>query len=76
MKKAVCFLVSLWMGAISVSAQSSYHYDVNNDGVVNITDVILIVNHILGKPEPPEAVDLELPSGIKWASYNIGAAKP
>ena len=24
----------------------------------------------------PEAVDLGLPSGIKWASYNIGATKP
>lgn len=24
----------------------------------------------------PEAVDLGLPSGIKWASYNVGASKP
>ena len=24
----------------------------------------------------PEAVDLGLPSGIKWASFNLGAAKP
>ena len=24
----------------------------------------------------PEAVDLGLPSGIKWASYNVGATKP
>ncbi len=26
--------------------------------------------------EPAEAVDLGLPSGLKWASYNIGASKP
>ena len=25
---------------------------------------------------PAQAVDLDLPSGIKWASYNIGASKP
>ena len=25
---------------------------------------------------PAEAVDLGLPSGLKWASYNIGASKP
>lgn len=24
----------------------------------------------------PEAIDLGLPSGIKWASFNVGAAKP
>lgn len=25
---------------------------------------------------PPEAVDLGLPSGLKWASFNLGATKP
>ena len=25
---------------------------------------------------PAQAVDLDLPSGLKWASYNIGASKP
>ena len=28
------------------------------------------------KPVTPEAVDLGLPSGIKWASFNLGATKP
>ena len=29
------------------------------------------------EPEPePEAVDLGLPSGLKWASFNLGATKP
>ena len=27
-------------------------------------------------PAEPEAVDLGLPSGIKWASFNLGATKP
>ncbi len=26
--------------------------------------------------EPPEAIDLGLPSGTKWASFNLGATKP
>lgn len=66
----------------SVYAQE-FHYDVNNDGHVNITDAILVVNYILGKTAegekdnaPCEAVDLGLPSGTKWASCNVGATKP
>ena len=27
-------------------------------------------------PDGPEAIDLGLPSGTKWASYNVGATKP
>ena len=34
-------------------------------------------DRIQGIPLPvPEAVDLGLPSGIKWASFNLGASKP
>lgn len=63
-------------------------YDLNNDGDVNITDAILLVNYILGKNNdndndngngnnsPAEAIDLGLPSGTKWASCNVGATKP
>ena len=66
-----------------VNAQE-YHYDVNNDGDVNITDAILVMNYILGKDNendkpntsPAEAIDLGLPSGTKWASCNVGATKP
>ena len=29
-----------------------------------------------GSPIPPEPIDLGLPSGLKWASYNVGASKP
>ena len=72
--------LSLWgMGA---NAQDD-KCDVNGDGVVNINDVIYVVDHILGKEHPitpteeaGEAIDLGLPSGTKWANYNVGATKP
>lgn len=75
MKKAlVCFILSC-IGTVDIHAQSSYHYDVNNDGEVNVMDAVLVVNYILGNPSP-EAIDMGLPSGIKWATFNVGATKP
>jgi len=38
--------------------------------------VILTVISCSGKPETVEAVDLGLPSGTLWASYNLGASTP
>lgn len=73
MKKFGLFFTFLLLGTSGVFAQSS-KYDVNDDGDVNITDVIELVNFILGKQH--EAVDLGLPSGTKWASCNVGATKP
>lgn len=73
MKKVAFFFTFLLLGTSGVFAQSS-KYDVNDDGDVNITDVIELVNFILGKQH--EAVDLGLPSGTKWASCNVGATKP
>jgi len=73
MKKVALFFTFLLLGTSGVFAQSS-KYDVNDDGDVNITDVIELVNFILGKQH--EAVDLGLPSGTKWASCNVGATKP
>ncbi len=75
------------------SAQAQqYHYDVDGNGSVNVTDVMLIVNRILNKPNPgededpnnpfcpdshhPHAIDLALPSGTKWACCNVDATKP
>lgn len=72
---------------VGASAQSN-RYDVNADGNVNITDVIELVNYILGLNNgnpgdggnetnaTGEAIDLGLPSGTKWASCNVGATKP
>ena len=73
MKKVALFFTFLLLGTSGVFAQSS-KYDVNDDGDVNITDVIELVNFILGKQH--EAVDLGLPSGTKWSSCNVGATKP
>ncbi len=59
--------------------------DVNEDGKVTITDAVSVVNIILyggseenadKAPEGVEAVDLGLPSGLKWANMNVGASKP
>jgi hypothetical protein len=77
MKRVVLFFAFLWLGIIGVSAQVD-RCDVNGDGEVDIVDVTYVINHILGKGEAstPEAVDLGLPSGTKWASFNVGATKP
>ena len=74
MKRTAFLLISLYMGLVGASAQED-RCDVNGDGVVNIADVIYVVDHVLGKHEP-QSVDLGLPSGTKWASYNVGATKP
>ena len=80
MKRVLLFFATLWLGIMGASAQE-YHYDVNNDGDVNINDVVALVNKILGKDNPGEeagreVIDLGLPSGTKWASCNVGATKP
>ena len=82
MKRMLLFFATLWLGIMGASAQSN-KYDLNDDGVVNVTDVIQLVNYILGKEngsqggqDTHEAVDLGLPSGTKWASCNVGATKP
>ena len=82
MKRVLLFFATLWLGIMGASAQSN-KYDLNDDGVVNVTDVIQLVNYILGKEngsqggqDTHEAVDLGLPSGTKWATCNVGASKP
>ena len=39
-------------------------------------DVVTLAVTVLRNPYIPEVVDLGLPSGIKWASFNLGATKP
>jgi hypothetical protein len=80
MKKPVFFFMFLWMGVMSANAQG-YHYDVNYDNTVSITDATLIINKILGKANAGEVeglqeVDLGLPSGTIWANINVGASSP
>lgn len=82
MKRCIMFLISLYVGLVGANAQVD-NCDVNGDGVVNIADVTYVIDHILGKghanaptSEAGEAIDLGLPSGTKWASFNVGATKP
>ncbi len=89
MKKIYFLFVALLL-TLNAGAQT-LRGDVNNDGVVNIGDVTSLVDVILyGDEEEPdtpvvpeepavatgEAIDLGLPSGIKWASCNVGASNP
>jgi len=86
MKKILTFLILILM-APSMKAQSTLKGDMNNDGVLTITDVMIIVNKIIGLiPEDdyttcpdnnhPHAIDLGLPSGTKWSCCNIDATTP
>lgn len=73
MKKILFFLLPF---ITYNSANAQYLGDVNNDGQVTIADVFAVVNVILSNNQTPHAdyaVDLGLPSGIKWASCNLGA---
>ena len=83
MKKALVIFVSLF-SMMSAKAQY-YHYDVNNDGFINMTDVTLIIDKILNKPNGylecpdnnhPHMIDLGLPSGTKWACSNVDTTHP
>lgn len=45
----------------------------------NVTSFGNIIEFTVTKPAEqgfPEAIDLGLPSGLKWASFNLGASKP
>lgn len=79
MKRVASFLAFLWLGIIGASAQVD-RCDVNGEGEVDISDVTYVVDHILGRGHANvftgEAIDLDLPSGTKWASCNVGATKP
>ncbi len=53
MKKRI-ILIALSLMTLSAQAQD-YHFDVNNDGMINMSDVTLLINKILGK-EPATPV--------------------
>lgn len=58
-------VIALGVGTCNVTIHDS------DTGELAIVEVTVTSNEI-----PAEAVDLGLPSGTKWASYNIGATKP
>lgn len=68
--------------SICMSAQT-LKGDVNGNGKIDIDDVTMLISIYLDyeKPIAPahcghEYVDLALPSGIKWATCNVGASSP
>lgn len=73
--------------AFTANAQSTLEGDMNHDGELNITDVMLLVEKVLHGSEPqvyltcpdsnhPHLIDLGLPEGTLWACCNVGASKP
>ena len=72
--------------AFTANAQLIINGDLNYDGDLNITDVMKMIDIILGNspktylncPDDnhPHMIDLGLPSGTKWACCNVGADKP
>ncbi len=58
--------------------------DVNDDMQVDVADIATIIDIMAGKTDKPsdkapagaQAVDLGLPSGLKWANMNVGATSP
>ena len=52
MKKAI-FTLAFALVVVTVGAKY-YSYDINKDGMINITDVTFLVNNILGIPNSGE----------------------
>ena len=84
-------LLPLVMSLMAITSQAqTYHLDTNNDGSIDLTDALTVINYILGKFNPqgdktplgcpdnhhPHMIDLGLPSGTKWACCNVGASNP
>lgn len=87
MKKLFILFVMLPFMAVSTNAQSNLKGDINEDGAVDISDVVELVNIILNgsniqsyltcpDDHHPHLIDLGLPSGTKWACCNVGAESP
>ena len=86
MKKAI-FTLALMLSAFAGNAQTSLRGDVNNDGTVSLSDIMLLVDIILYEDATqaytacpdnnhPHLIDLGLPSSTKWSCCNVGASKP
>ena len=87
MRKLLILFALLPFMALSSSAQSTKKGDVNEDGAVDISDVVELVNIILNGSggqsylncpdnHHPHMIDLGLPSETKWACCNVGATAP
>ena len=74
MKKLFAILA---LAAMATSSNAQIKGDMNDDGVLSLTDIMFIVDVILGKElscpdnKHPHMIDLGLPSGTKWACCNV-----
>ena len=55
----------------AIAAGSATITVTTTDGAKTATCVVTVVD-----AQEPEAIDLGLPSGLKWATFNVGATKP
>ena len=78
-------VVNRYHGFTVRPVQSDYSCDVNRDGSIDISDVVLVVNKILNgnvgyyactDSHHPHKIDLGLPSGTLWSCCNVGAMLP
>ena len=85
MKKFSSLLVVLLLMLASFTAGVEYQRgDVDQDGLVGISDVTCLIDYLLNgtwpdepvSPDNHEWVDLGLPSGTLWATCNVGANVP
>ncbi len=86
MKKFSSFLIVLLLMLASFTAGIEYQRgDVDQDGLVGISDVTCLIDYLLTgtwpdepvtPPDTHEYVDLGLPSGTLWATCNVGANAP
>jgi len=82
--KRIFFIIAILFAGISVQAQTQTYYwgDANHDGKIDIEDITILTDIILGKREAEtfqietkhDYVDLGL--SVKWATCNVGAKSP